>query len=683
MVVCLTVAAQGAKVTPMEKVIGLLKDLSAKVAAEGKKEAAAYDKYACFCKEQADEKLYAIEKSTAKIADLKAEIKQLDAEIAELNSEISDLSKKISKLESEIDRKTKKREKEHAEYEVKAKDMNEAIAACAAAIKALKDSKGEMSGAKLNLMQVTSGVVEAANKVAHNTHAVELLSKINAAPKFEYQSNDIIATLEDLLAQFKSMKKDLDFEEHDINSAFEKNKLALSNEKKFAEQDKAEKEAIVESKTEQLEAAKSDRDEETADMDADQAFMDELTKDCESKAMLFDQRSKLRSEELSTLADATAELEKGAVPNFSSNKKLVGFQKKAVLNKDAQVSPSPVAFVQVSSVQHQQSGKEVALQRARSFLDGFADRTGSRALSALALKVDVSEDHFVKVRSLIKDLIAKLKADAKAEAEQKGICDTGMMKAVNKRDKANSQIEVANAKITTLTAKKNALEDEIDTLNGEIAELKKALLEATELRAEDKAENEKTISMSEDGAESVKLALGLLKDFYNNAFVQTGKYVPPNSDRDGNTVGDLAPEVFDSKYGGAQAESKGIVGILEVILSDFERTTKQTKSDEKDSKEAFETFEKDTNDDVDKKEKRIKAAEGELSDAESELLDQQQALSDAKELLEDALGALEELEAMCVKGEETWEERKQKREDEINALKEALAILEDAGADIK
>jgi predicted nucleic acid-binding Zn-ribbon protein len=393
--------------------------------------------------------------------------------------------------------------------------------------------------------------------------------------------------------------------------------------------------------------------------------------------MLFDQRSKLRSEELSTLADATAELEKGAVPNFSSNKKLVGLQKKV-----AQASPGPVAFVQVSSVQHQQSGKEAALQRARSFLDGFADRTGSRALSALALKVDVSEDHFVKVRSLIKDLIAKLKADAKAEAEQKGICDTGMMKAVNKRDKANSQIEVANAKITTLTAKKNALEDEIDTLNGEIAELKKALLEATELRAEDKAENEKTISMSEDGAESVKLALGLLKDFYNNAFVQTGKYVPPNSDRDGNTVGDLAPEVFDSKYGGAQAESKGIVGILEVILSDFERTTKQTKSDEKDSKEAFETFEKDTNDDVDKKEKRIKEAEGELSDAEASLLDQEQALSDAKELLEDALGALE-LEAMCVKGEETWEERKQKREDEIEALKEALAILEDAGADFK
>merc|ERR1719218_86944 len=222
-----------------------------------------------------------------------------------------------------------------------------------------------------------------------------------------------------------------------------------------------------------------------------------------------------------------------------------------------------------------------------------------------------------------------------------------------------------------------ALEDEIDTLNGQVAELKKALLEATELRADNKAENTKNMEMTEEGADAVKVALGLLKDFYSKAFVQTGKYVPPNSDRDGNTVGDLAPEVFDDKYHGAQAESKGIVGILEVILSDFERQNKQTKSDEKDSKEAFEAFEKDTNDDVDKKETRIKKAKGELSDAEADLLDQEQALSDAKDLLADAQDSLEELEAMCVKGEETWEERKKKREEEIEALKEALAILED------
>merc|ERR1719486_1568009 len=158
-----------------------------------------------------------------------------------------------------------------------------------------------------------------------------------------------------------------------------------------------------------------------------------------------------------------------------------------------------------------------------------------------------------------------------------------MAKAIGERDEANSKIEVAKGKITTLTAKKNELEDEIDTLNKAIAKLKKALLEATELRAEEKAENEKTIAMSTEGKAAVEMALDILKDFYDNAFVQTRKYVPPDSDRDGNTVGDLAPAVFEKKYHGAQAESGGIVGILEVILSDFERTIAKITQDEEDS----------------------------------------------------------------------------------------------------
>jgi len=113
------------------------------------------------------------------------------------------------------------------------------------------------------------------------------------------------------------------------------------------------------------------------------------------------------------------------------------------------------------------------------------------------------------------------------------------------------------------------------------------------------------MTMSEAGADSVKLALGLLNGFYKNAFMQTAKYTPPRGDRDGNTVGDLAPEVFgnDDSYHGSQSESKGIIGILEVILSDFQRTNGQAKKDDKDSKEAYETFESETNDDVSKKTK--------------------------------------------------------------------------------
>jgi len=682
---CLAVLAQGAKVTPMEKVIGLLKDLSSKVAAEGAKEAAAYDKFACFCKEQADGKLYSIEKSDAKTADLKAQIGELDSAIAELNGAISKLSKKISTLEGDIETRTKTRKTQRDAYSVKAKDMNEAVAACAAAIDALKGSKGALSDAKVDLAQVqkvTGSLVKVVSRqplLSTAPGAVALLTKFSdqGAPKFEYQSNDIIATLEGLLATFKKLKADLDIEEHDVKSASESTILGLANEKKFADKERTEKETVVEAKTEDREAAATNKDEESQDRTADQAFLDEVTTECQDTAQLFDQRSKTRADELSTLSKATEELQKGAVPNAGANKNLVGLQKKAVVQK-ATVSVSPATFVQINSVQHKNAGKEAMLKKIVDSLHGAAGRIGSTALAAVSMRILVAEDHFVKVRGLIKDLIAKLQADANSEATTKGICDTGMKKAISDRDEANAAIETANAKITQETAKKNELIKTIATLQKNIAELQKGIKERTELRNEEKADNDKTIEMSQEAVDSVKLALELLSTFYKGAqFAQTGKYVPPNSDRSGNTVGDLAPEVFDSEYKGSQTESKGIVGILEVILSDFERTNSGTKKDDGTSQDEFEAFEKTEKATVAEKQKKIGTSETELTSAKAEILAQEEDLADAKELFDSSAKKLEDLEAMCVKGEETWEERKKKREEEIEALKDALAIFED------
>merc|ERR1712230_181869 len=112
-----------------------------------------------------------------------------------------------------------------------------------------------------------------------------------------------------------------------------------------------------------------------------------------------------------------------------------------------------------------------------------------------------------------------------------------------------------------------------------VAGLQKGLLEETELRNEEKAELANVDKMSDEAIESVKRALAVLQNFYSNAFLQTGKYTPPNADRDGNVMGDMAPKVFEKEYHASQKESKGIIGILEVILSDFERTEAKTEAD--------------------------------------------------------------------------------------------------------
>jgi hypothetical protein len=68
-------------VTPIEKVIVLLKDLQARVEKEGAKEATQYEKYSCFCKDQAKFKQDAIDKSTEKIEVLEVDIADMEAAI--------------------------------------------------------------------------------------------------------------------------------------------------------------------------------------------------------------------------------------------------------------------------------------------------------------------------------------------------------------------------------------------------------------------------------------------------------------------------------------------------------------------------------------------------------------------------------------------------------------------------
>merc|ERR1712124_97404 len=127
----------------------------------------------------------------------------------------------------------------------------------------------------------------------------------------------------------------------------------------------------------------------------------------------------------------------------------------------------------------------------------------------------------------------------------------------------------------------------------EIADLRKGLFEVTELRAEEKADNTKTIGDSEAGLEAVKDAIAVLKDFYDNAFLQTG-FTPAGADRDGNTVKDLAPGTQEGTYHGNTDAAKGIFGLLEVIQSDFERTIEKTDEEETAAQEEFETYEKET-----------------------------------------------------------------------------------------
>jgi len=455
----------------------------------------------------------------------------------------------------------------------------------------------------------------------------------------------------------------LDESEFETNAAFERKRLGLQNEVKFAAKDKAEKEEILEAKTEELHQTEEDKAEETSAMNSDQAFLDQLTSECEQKAADWDQRSKTRADELKALSEALTTLEEGAASQYSANKKLNLAQK-------------PVTFLQLRG-QSSASLQMAAAVRAQSSLVRAAKELHSPVLSVTAMKVKLLADHFVKVRAIIKDLIAKLQEDAENEATQKGFCDTNMAAAVSDRDTANAQIEEAMATISKLTAEKAQLQQDIEDLKKAIADNLKALNEATELRNAEKAENQATIETATEGKTAVDLAISILKDFYENAFIQTKKYVPPNADRSGMTVADRAPEAFSGTYHGNQGQSKGILGLLDVILSDFERTIETTEDSEATAQASFDQFEADTKADNEDKENQIDTKEKRIADIEDELVETEEDKEDASTLKKNAIAELKKLKPMCVEGEETYEERVAKREKEIQSLKDAMQMLND------
>jgi len=533
------------------------------------------------------------------------------------------------------------------------------------------------------------------------------LSKFDekGAPKFQYQSNDILATIDDLLATFKSQKASTDADEANAKSAFDRSTLALATENRFSEKERAEKEAIAEGKTDELHEAAGFRQDEEADRQADWEFTQKLSEECNEKAELFDHNSKLRADELKTLADASRELRKNAVPNDSATRMRVEGTTQAdeVMNREldlqkpmsgiqtlqtlkpGKVSLSePVTLVQINKVQQRTSNGEEAAQRAHSFLVDAAERTESSALSAIAVRVGVSTamgaDHYVKVRGLIKDLLQKLEDDAHSEADQKTTCDMGIKKATSERDTANAQIEEFTAKRTILKSQKiGDLTDDNLMMTEQIAELKKAQLEATELAEEMEHDLRKQRAMCEAGVESVQTALTILEGFYSAQpkLLQTGRFTPADASRDGNTVADLAPDTFDSSYHGAKDESSGIIGILEVVLADFERSRSQSISDMEEEVAGRQKFETETAADVKQKDESIDKNDAAITEFNGQLLETEASLKEANALKASALKQLVGWEAMCVKGEETWEERVQARKEEIAALNEAMRILED------
>merc|ERR1719487_227857 len=224
-----------------------------------------------------------------------------------------------------------------------------------------------------------------------------------------------------------------------------------------------------------------------------------------------------------------------------------------------------------------------------AFLSDQGRRLNSRILKALALRV--SDDPFKKVTKMIKDLIVKLMEEANGEAEQKGWCDDELATNEQTRREKTEAVETLHAEIDELEASIAKLTDDITELQQGVAELDAAVAKATEIREAEKAKNTIVIKDAKEAQVAVAAALKTLKDFYEKAG-QATSFVQ-------------APEIFDEPYKGMGGENGGVVGMIEVIASDFARLEAETTAGESAAKDEYNQFMNDSSTDKTQKQQDI------------------------------------------------------------------------------
>merc|ERR1719235_1690686 len=153
---------------------------------------------------------------------------------------------------------------------------------------------------------------------------------------FKFHSGEIIELMVDTLKKFKVNKNDLDAEEAEKKHTFDMAQGARFNQIKAltASLEEATKEAGA--KENRKFEADEECDKTKEDRTADNTFMDDLTSQCEAKAVAWDARSKTRSNELTAIAGAIATLKGEVSGNYNANKKLVG-----LVSQHSQVSKVP------------------------------------------------------------------------------------------------------------------------------------------------------------------------------------------------------------------------------------------------------------------------------------------------------------------------------------------------------
>jgi len=645
-------------VTPVQKVVQMLMGMLEKGKKEKHEEQIQFATYKQFCGDTETTVRRTIKETDEKITMLKADIQKYSTESKDLSREIMDLEGEAATAGADKKAGTKVREIERVEYEAVHKDYTESVDAIGKAVAVLKkqayDRSQKSASAALLQNVIDLEKVPIANKrviqafLAKDSEDLDALAP--EADAYEFQSHGVVDMLEKLKDKFIDERSALEKGELEQRHAYDMLQQDLNDSIKNAEASISTKSQAKSTDQQLVATRQGDLGDSVSTMADDTKYVTDLSSTCSQKSNDFEARQKLRSEEVVAIEKAIEILSSDDVSGAAGKHLPALLQKKSARVLVQFLSPETSPSTQL---------------RVAAYLNDQGLRIGSRTLSMLAVRVQ--EDPFNKVKKMIRDLITRLEEQAGEEAQHKGWCDTELAENEQVRKARTASVDNMRSAIDELNASINKEAAEITQLTSQVADLDGNVAKETEMRVKEKATNAATIKDSKDAQTAVARALVVLKEFYAKASDATSLAQ--------KSAAAQTPEVFDGAYTGMGAESGGVVGMLEVIQSDFARLESDTTAAEASQSASHNKFMTESAVTKTQKKSDITHKSNAKQRQEQQLTDKQNDLIAEEKELDAANKYFDKLKPSCLDAGMSFKERESRRQEEIQSLQEALKIL--------
>jgi len=449
-----------------------------------------------------------------------------------------------------------------------------------------------------------------------------------------------------MLADFKESLSDAQGKELEAQEEYEALKAAKLSEIEAAKKAVEEMDVQIADATEkQVQAAQELEDVETQ-LGMDREFLAKLKKKCSESDAEYDARVKDRTEEIIAVQETIKILNTDeAFDNF-----------------DKTVN---TAFLQTSSVSSS-SEEQKRRQRAAEVL---------READLLSLATAAELDAFVKVKEAIDKMVAELKTQQADEVEQRDWCKDELANNDREMAAADDKKVSLQMKISDLEKSIETFRTDIESTKASIAEAQTQMRKASEIREGENADYQQTVTDHRLTQMILDKALVRMQQVYafleNRADQQPGA---PHIQTSGNHTdpgnGPARFTKYEKNAGGSR-----VVQMIKTIIADSKKTEDEAIASEGDAQAAYESFMKDSNKEIKASLSKINNLSAALSSAKESLSLAETDLKGTMEELEGLNGMAGDLHKSCDFLLKNFDARQEARSAEIEALREAKAIL--------